>query len=805
MPKVAPVDYDTIVPSNGAHADQDPPAANHQKAGASPASAAKYSESPETTASGSPQKLDQAASDEIFRSQRANRAVALETSMVAVETACVMIPNYSGIPVLLRPMIMPKRWPLNLVFFRKIYSRLRLTHPKGEGVDVEVFNSRIERLFKAFGNKNTPAPSVLKGKDKDGSGWITWQECCECWREEDFTINLSLLERVYLMLDQQGCSSSIVAWIASTTIMSAIAVSSCMFLLSSMPAMKLPPCSGCEPKVHGWFADVEVVACILFTAEYVIRFLCAHSTRLELLNNDYLLDYVTKDVEMKLGTGMGRTIGFVLDASNVIDLLAILPCYITKILPPNTNLTVLRLIRLSRIFRVLKMGNIGKAKDVLTTTMEYSWPSLSMVLFIIVMWVLVFSVLVFLLEMGEWDEAAGIYIRNGEESASPFTSIPATFWWTIVTVTTVGYGDYAPIGDSGRAAGTITIIGGVIAFAMPVGIIASQFDKATEEYESIHKNVGSTEDGKYSTHETQEVVDVLQKFGGDGRAEIRFEVHERLEIVDSSEFLGFASVDFRKLKFPPEHSSSVQVTLPLQPDYQLANRKVSGNLTVSLLWQPDNSNGPADSIRPIKLKNKWIGTDILPEGSEPIPLLRGQFSVVVHQATGLTNISLHGNSKAFVRICLCPTRTGGIPSPEIWETEVCSGFGNILNPVWGTTKVFNIDWASCPREDDPARMKSANGGEPTDEVLDSSTRFSSAQMAALMMFPARRIVELQQEVIELRKTVADGPSPAAKRASLTHFFVYGAIQTPGQAETDNNPPSTTGDSSPTRSANDMLE
>merc|ERR1719265_3039494 len=181
----------------------------------------------------------------------------------------------------------------------------------------------------------------------------------------------------------------------------------------------------------------------------------------------------------------------------MIDLLAILPCWVTALLPKNTNLTVLRLIRLSRVFRVLKMGNLTTAKDVLTTTMEYSWPSLSMVLFIIIMWVLVFSVLVYLLEMGEWDETLGAYLRTGEDSLSPFTSIPATVWWTIVTVTTVGYGDFAPIEPLGRFAGTITIIGGVVAFAMPVGIIASQFDKATEEYEATRNNVAFSDDAKH--------------------------------------------------------------------------------------------------------------------------------------------------------------------------------------------------------------------------------------------------------------------------------------------------------------------
>jgi hypothetical protein len=758
MPKVTPVDYDTVVPADG---DKERSAATSNKP--LPNNSGKYiGNASDDDSTG----LDEEETEEIFRRQQLIRGAMLETSMTAIDSQLAIIPNYSNVPLLQRPVFMPKKWPLNIVFFRQIYSRLRLTHPKGKGVDVEVFHSRIERLFKAFGNKNAPAPSVFKLKDKDNSGFITWQEAAEIWRDEGLTVNLSFLEQVYLTLDQQGCSSSVIAWTASTTIMATIALSSCMFLLASMPSMKVPPCSRCEPKVHSWFADIESVACVLFTAEYVIRFLCVHKTRIEFLDNNYLLDYVTKDVEMKAKTGFGRTIAFATEASNLIDLLAILPCYITQVLPPNTNLTVLRLIRLSRIFRVLKMGNLSHAKDVLVTTMEYSWPSLSMVLFIIVMWVLVFSVLVYLLEMGKWDENLGIFAREGEESPSPFSSIPATVWWTIVTVTTVGYGDFAPIEPSGRFAGTVTIIGGVIAFAMPVGIIASQFDKASEEYEAARTNVSSS-DKKAKVHEKQDICEVLRKFGGDGRAEIRFEVYHRNPDVDAIDFMGVASIDLRKLRLPTEHSSSVQLTMPLQQEPTISAHKVSGALVVCLYWLPDICNALSDYIRPIKLGKAWSLIDA--ECCGEIPLLRGKLTVEVQSASGIENIALDGQSNTFVRICCCPTRSKTAPTPQVWDTQVCPGTGSKLNPVWGSTKEFDIDWASHVAQEDPDREPSCNGPKAPKEAV----RLPSQKMAAVMMFPAKRIVELQKEVLELRRIVEEAPEcdaaklPGMKRGSFS--------------------------------------
>jgi len=481
---------------------------------------------------------------------------------------------------------------------------------------------------------------------------------------------------------------------------------------------------------------------------------------MEFVDNETLLNTVTKNVEMKLATGVGRTLSFLREPSNMIDLLAILPCWVTALLPKNTNLTVLRLIRLSRVFRVLKMGNLTTAKDVLTTTMEYSWPSLSMVLFIIIMWVLVFSVLVYLLEMGEWDEQIGAYVRRGEDSASPFTSIPSTFWWTIVTVTTVGYGDYAPILDTGRAAGTITIIGGVIAFAMPVGIIASQFDKATREYEDARS--GSGEKVMQYNHEKKEIAGILQKFGCDGRTEVRFEVHDFNPHLETSDFMGFAAVDLRKLNFSESSSSSLQMTMPLQEDLMIAGRKAAGKITISLHWQPESSGEPAEMVL-LKLKHGKNQFQLFPESSAEIPLLRGKLTVEVHHADGLKNISHDSNAKVFVRVCLCPVRTSHQPQVEVWDTQVAEDFGRSVNPVWGAAKVFNIDWASTPSEEDPERLLA----KPDDVEPESS--LSDEDVLALMSFPAKRIAELQNEVLALREFLATAPKPSevvAKRGSF---------------------------------------
>merc|ERR1719375_1918663 len=102
-------------------------------------------------------------------------------------------------------------------------------------------------------------------------------------------------------------------------------------------------------------------------------------------------------------TRLQRMWHFLTTPSNVIDLMAILPFYLEPVMPVNANLMVLRLIRLTRVFRVLKMGNLSSAREVLADCITLSKPSLGMVLFIVAMQVLISSCLVYYAEIGTWD------------------------------------------------------------------------------------------------------------------------------------------------------------------------------------------------------------------------------------------------------------------------------------------------------------------------------------------------------------------------------------------------------------------
>merc|ERR1719440_2520298 len=101
-----------------------------------------------------------------------------------------------------------------------------------------------------------------------------------------------------------------------------------------------------------------------------------------------------------------------------------------------------------RILRLMKLLKKNEGMQMFAITMIRSGESFKLLLLFMSLAVLIYSSLFWYAERGTYDEAKGAFLRSdGEES--PFTSIPATFWWAIVTMTTVGYGDTYPIETMG--------------------------------------------------------------------------------------------------------------------------------------------------------------------------------------------------------------------------------------------------------------------------------------------------------------------------------------------------------------------
>jgi|AntRauTorckE6833_2_1112554.scaffolds.fasta_scaffold05212_5 voltage-gated potassium channel len=153
---------------------------------------------------------------------------------------------------------------------------------------------------------------------------------------------------------------------------------------------------------------------------------------------------------------------YALSFFGMVDLLAILPTYIAIFLVGSQYLMVIRILRLLRMFRVLKMAHhFGQAK-ILLTALRNSGPKISVFLFFILTLVSIEGTLMYLIEGG---------------ANSGFSSIPQSIYWAIVTVTTVGYGDVAPLTVAGKFFSALIMLSGFAIIAVPAGIVTSEIGK----------------------------------------------------------------------------------------------------------------------------------------------------------------------------------------------------------------------------------------------------------------------------------------------------------------------------------------
>lgn len=143
----------------------------------------------------------------------------------------------------------------------------------------------------------------------------------------------------------------------------------------------------------------------------------------------------------------------------VVDLMAVIPTYLSLLIPGAQSLLVIRTFRLLRIFRILKLSVYLNESQVLYNALRASRHKIS---------VFLLAVISVVITMG-----AVMYVVEGESNG--FTSIPHSMYWAVVTMTTVGYGDIAPQTGLGQflAAGLMILGYGII--AVPTGIVTQEF------------------------------------------------------------------------------------------------------------------------------------------------------------------------------------------------------------------------------------------------------------------------------------------------------------------------------------------
>jgi len=180
---------------------------------------------------------------------------------------------------------------------------------------------------------------------------------------------------------------------------------------------------------------LEWVFTVVFTVEYVLRSICVR-----------------------------RPLSYMRSFFGIVDVLAVLPTYVSLVVPGSQSLAVVRFLRLLRIFRVFKLAEYLREAQMLQEALIASRRKIS-VFFV--------AVLTLVVVIG-----AVMYLVEGEQSG--FNSIPRSVYWTIVTLTTVGFGDITPRTPLGQFLASIVMLIGYSIIAVPTGIVTAEMTRTRD-------------------------------------------------------------------------------------------------------------------------------------------------------------------------------------------------------------------------------------------------------------------------------------------------------------------------------------
>lgn len=175
---------------------------------------------------------------------------------------------------------------------------------------------------------------------------------------------------------------------------------------------------------------------------------------------------VTFSIEyvLRIYAARGRR-AYVLSFFGLVDLIALLPTYVSLSVPGAQSLLVVRVLRLLRVFRILKLARFGGEADALLEAIKKSLPKVT---------VFLFSVLSIVIVMG-----SVMYFVEGPENG--YDNIPVGMYWAIVTVTTVGFGDITPHTAAGRMVASLLMTLGYGLIAVPTGILSAELTRGMQK------------------------------------------------------------------------------------------------------------------------------------------------------------------------------------------------------------------------------------------------------------------------------------------------------------------------------------
>lgn len=277
--------------------------------------------------------------------------------------------------------------------------------------------------------------------------------------------------RLFLILESQSHQDKKAAWAFSWFLTLMVLANVLAVVLESVPSMA-------DPYGH-LFILFENFSLVFFSAEYLLRIWTA----------------AERNPQTHTSKNRNRW-AYVLSFHGLVDFLAIMPFFLQAFLPGLD----LRFLRVIRIMRILKLSHYSTALEDLLASIYAERDAFISALYLLALSIFITSCLMYFAEHALQPDKLG--------------TIPDAMWWSIVTITTVGYGDVTPVSPWGKVIGAFTALSGVFTVALLTGIVASAFATRvrTHELEFITEVEELLKDGQVDEKEQRTIEHLRREF-----------------------------------------------------------------------------------------------------------------------------------------------------------------------------------------------------------------------------------------------------------------------------------------------------
>lgn len=278
-------------------------------------------------------------------------------------------------------------------------------------------------------------------------------------------------QRIFLILELKSSQDKRIAllfsWLLTLLVLSNVA----SVILESVP------------DIHARYGQAlsvfETVSVLFFTLEYLLRIWTAAERR-----------------QHPQHSSARRRLGYILSFHGLVDLMALLPFFLQSLLPGLD----LRFLRVIRVMRILKLSHYSSALEDLIASIYSERDAFVSALYLLALSILLTACLMY-------------YVEHGLQP-DKFGTIPDAMWWSIITITTVGYGDVSPVSAWGKVIGACTALSGVFTVALLTGIVASAFATRvrTQELEFTTEVEEVLKDGHMDAKEQRTIEHLRHEF-----------------------------------------------------------------------------------------------------------------------------------------------------------------------------------------------------------------------------------------------------------------------------------------------------